>query len=496
MRIAQNSSFRSNRIFCVCSRAFRAIVPLRNIAALALAGALLSAGVIDAVRAGSFLGDYRAFSCAGSAVLHGENPYAASTLYPCESTLAPLPVYRARDGVALPAPLPGYALAAFALFALLPPGGGALLWMLLLALAIYVAVRSLDGLEIPMYLSACAFAFPIAAVSLPFGEVVPIALAACCAAGAALRRRRFNQATAWMMLSMIEPHVGFAIAVAFFVLPQTRVRALIGGLVLALGHLLVLRDAAASYFVHVLPQLALAELPRTSQYSLSWVVAQLGMPANAALALGSVSYGCGLLAASVVTWLLVRRFGALELFALIPPAFAVVGGSFMHLAQSAFAIPAALVLRRYAPPRMQGALTVAVLVLAIPWNVVSETPWLLGFVPLVLAVLAVWLLDATAIVALAVALLGTLGGGALLVLRVRAVYARAVTVPHLDPALAVANWANWIAKNDSASGAGIWVPKLPTWLALLCVVAAACTLSYEKYRVSVPSKSSPPLAGT
>lgn len=64
----------------------------------------------------SFLRDFRAFYCGGHVLMMGSDPYRVQPLLACENTV----VAGSESGVAIPAPLPGYALATFALFALLP----------------------------------------------------------------------------------------------------------------------------------------------------------------------------------------------------------------------------------------------------------------------------------------------------------------------------------------------------------------------------------------
>src|ERR1019366_3190331 len=59
------------------------------------------------------------FYCAGEAVRTGNTPYLVEPLRSCEHRAAPTEPLQNAGGVE-PAPLPGYALAAFAAFSLLP----------------------------------------------------------------------------------------------------------------------------------------------------------------------------------------------------------------------------------------------------------------------------------------------------------------------------------------------------------------------------------------
>ncbi|MEO6914095.1 MAG: hypothetical protein ABI182_08765, partial [Candidatus Baltobacteraceae bacterium] len=175
----------------------------------------LAIALFDLVPGHIVMGDYRAFYCAGRAVQQHENPYQPTVLSACESERVPAPLFSTKPGEVLPAPLPGYLAAAFVPLALLPFGVSALLFALISILAIAFAIAGLAklGLGSPWVLAAI-FAMPLAAISLPFGELPPIALAGIVLVALAVRRDSRRIVVVGLALAMVEPQVGLAVAFA------------------------------------------------------------------------------------------------------------------------------------------------------------------------------------------------------------------------------------------------------------------------------------------
>jgi hypothetical protein len=88
----------------------------------------------------------------------------------------------------------------------------------------------------------------------------------------------------------------------------------------------------------------LSEVSNEEQYSLTYLAHLAGLGEHAASLLGTLSYVVMLAAGIVAGRLAAARTGAPALLLLVPPAFAVFGGPFIHVQQLAIAIPAALVL--------------------------------------------------------------------------------------------------------------------------------------------------------
>lgn len=412
-------------------------------------------------------------------MLKHESPYAAAPLYACESAHdVPQMFYRAHHGVTLPAPLPGYALVAFVPFAVLPPIASASLWLAVLIASFGVAIVSLRALGIAPAASIPVLALGFGLTALPFGELVPLALAGCCASAAALRRGAHTAAVAWASLAAIEPHVGAALIVALLAYAPTRSRTLVAVAGLGLIDVAATGGASLGYVSHVLPQHALAELARSSQYSLSWILNALGVPAREALAAGAVSYGTALALGVYVARNAARAGYGPHWCALAPAAFVLLGGTFVHLAQMILALPAALLAVRSRRTDVRMLAGSAMLLIAVPWNVIAQTP---VFVPLVaLATFGVTrvALAQSPTVSLRIALASTAACGVLAILRAHAVPAPA-PAPPLDPRLAQYAWGAWIAAHDRIYGPAIWLAKAPTWIGL-GALAAACVRTYEQ----------------
>ncbi len=454
----------------------------------------LLAGIADAARTGSLFGDFRAFWCAGSTVLHGGDPYLASPLYACETSPQPFGLYRAHNGVALPAPLPGYALVPFAALALVPYPVACVAWLAALLLACAWAWRSLAALGAHDVAGAIwVAAAPLALVCLPFGELVPLAVAAICACGAALARGSPWTAAGCACVAAIEPHLGLPLLLALLVPRTTRLPSASAMLALAALDAAVSGAGTVAYFTHVLPQHALAELDRGSQYALSWILHTAGLAPSLALGIASASYALSTASGIWVAAILARRLRAPEMFALVPPAFALFGGAFVHLAQMLAALPLGLVLLPYARGKARWAVGAALVLLAIPWLFIAPHPWLVPFAALVAGGIAFVTLQLPPAIALRVALGAAVYASVAALVRAHVpITAPSAFTPPLDPALAQASWAAWIRLHDGDTSLGTWIAKAPTWLGLTALLACAVSLAREEHEARVGKNEAPP----
>ncbi len=158
------------------------------------------------------LGDFRAFYCGGSTLLHGANPYTAGPLLHCEQVRQPFGLHTARDQVDLPAPFPGYALALFAIFALLPyPIAAAAWFVVLLACTALACAFTARLTERPPYavLTLLAVAFSVAVI--PYGELAPVIFAALTGGALALRRGMNAPLIAALAVIALLPHVALPV---------------------------------------------------------------------------------------------------------------------------------------------------------------------------------------------------------------------------------------------------------------------------------------------
>jgi hypothetical protein len=451
------------------------------VVAFALSTYLRAAATATAGNVGGWvMDDFKAFYCAGSALRSRESPYDSSAIGACEARPVPRPLFTARSGFALPAPLPGYAIVPFALLAALPFPDAALLWLIVLAASAAAAFWLLARLGLgDAWRSAVVFAVPLIAISFTVGEVVPVAFLGVALAAWGARGEASVKSSVVLglgiALSFAEPQVGIAIAIACALL-EPRYTAVVAVVVAALGAISIGAvgiEANIAYVRDVLPAHIFSELPAYFQYSLSWVLNQWGMPAGTALLLGRLQWIAML---ATCAWFartaLAQEHRELAVFG--AAAFAVTGGPFLHLDHTALAVPAALwlVTRR----TQRSVLSIAALVaLAIPF---------LHLVVLVRWVSPVWL------VLFAVAVAGWLGSeygrpavgasmaiGVLLVfaiidvsgLLMRTVSAGTVASTALAPQ---GPWAHFVASHYAFRALPFWLAKLPTWFALIATTAS------------------------
>jgi hypothetical protein len=353
-------------------------------------------------------------------------------------------------------------------------------------LALILAASALKRLTgFPLAVIGAALALSAGTLSLILGQLVPLLLASLCLCADALERGRIRTAALAATAAMVEPHIGLPACLALAIwIPGTRPILAAAGAALAGVSLLTLGLAEnVEYAVRVLPAHALAEIGNEEQYALSPMLFQFGIGAGTARLLGTLSYlvsiSLGIAAAKRVA----GRLAAPAAIALLPPASALVGGTFLHVTQMSVAIPILLLIAARSP-RSRTLAGTGVLLLAVPWGVFGQ---LVAMLPLVGAVVTF----------LAIALLGAplryaaLGG----VTAIAFVAALMNATPGSSPdpagaALAVADGkllaeASWAAAIDAGRHGNILVSdiaKLPTWAALGAMVVCATSLAAGERR--------------
>jgi hypothetical protein len=419
--------------------------------------------------------DFGAFYCAGAAVAEHHDPYRTEPLRTCENALRGFPPGR---GVlfAVPAPLPGYALAPFVLASRLPYplAAGVFVTLLVASFALTVVLLGrLCDLQVEAIFAAL-FLQGLYAVFL--GQIVPIVGAAAVAAAYFVTRGRDRAAAFAAALTMLEPHLGLPVCLALFVARPRGRTVLAGcGAAFALGSLALLGlDTNLEYAREVLPAHALSEISNQEQYSLTYLAHLAGIGERAAGALGTASYFVMLVAGIVAGRIAAARTGMPALLLLVPAAFVVFGGPFVHVQQLAIAIPAALLLSA-ARARTAGWCSLAVMLLAVPW---ATTGFLILNLPIVAGVtfvlalaafgpspLRAGLASAAALVFL-VALIGSMAG------------IPAPAVGPIDPgqgaALAEDGWRHYYMDvSFHSSVLPYLVAKVLGWFGLTLIVLAA-----------------------
>ncbi len=460
-------------------------------------------------RGNVFLYDFKAFYCGGQVVLHGADVYRLEPLLSCERTLGGLPSYGA------PVPLPPYDLGPLALIALFPFSiAKALLGVLELAavLGIAYAMKRLSVLPYAVALGVAFFGVGYEAEK--YGQITPFAIAFIALAAVWIREKRYLPAAIAVCASLIQPQFGApAVIGAFLLLPAVRVPivAFIAGL-FAIGLPFGGIGGAVEY-ARLLPLHALAEDVFAPQYSATFVAHQLGASDATALALGSACYAVML--AFGLALVCVARKATLETGAavLLPAAFSVLGGSFIHAHQIAVAVPAATTPKQH---RATSALTSLGLAwLICPWMVLANVPlsksvMLTAIFALITVALATYFLNRAAFgsrgavgIAAACALVALVTFGALHATRPPGdVHLAPVTVPAADltpDTLGPTAWGAGIRQLNAESAApgtraydwDNWYIKIPTWLGLVLILGSAtCDLiALKRVPESYPSPS-------
>jgi len=433
----------------------------------------------------AFFGDFRAFYCAASALAHGANPYAAAAIYPCESSPMPFGLYQATPGVAVPAPLPGYALAALLPLTLMPYVPACAFWLVLVLFTFFFAARALAQLlAVPFDRALWTLAAGFAVISVPFGELGTVIVAALLWMAGAIRRDAWTQAAAAAAVAAILPHVALpALLGAFFFIPQMRARLFIAGIALIAldvaggGH-----GIALAYVRDVLPAHARSEIGSTAQYGLTWMLHALGAPDRLAIAGGEYSYAFMTLLGLIAGRAMMKRTGDRAYAILLPPAFAVFGGTFMHYTQIMIAIPAALLIARHGSGRARAAACTAILLLVVPWAWVLGQPVLVPVYAAVCGFVAAALLRFSVSAALRVSLCAALLSAVIVAAGAHfgsglPAHAHGIA---FQGGLAQSSWEAFVRSQRASTGAVWWIAKAPTWLGLLALTLSCAHVLVKK----------------
>jgi hypothetical protein len=442
--------------------------------------ALLGAGALyDLSRLGDAaplhrLYDFQDFYCAGAALDARADPYRYEPLHGCEHAVNTTPAYRTDPNRIVPAPVPPYDLPPFALVARSTfPAARALMASAIVA-AFVLAVAGLALVGVPLDIAALGLAFPAGYLLLDAGQIVPFALVALIWCGVALRRGNDVLAGILGAFVLVEPHLGLPVVGALLVaVPRSRVAVIATGLcLLGIAELTVGNAIVAEYAALVIPAQAQAETSYLYQYSLTYLLATLHVPADWARVLGDVSYVVTALLGIAWARRLAPALRQRALLVYVPAATILLGGSYMHMIDLAMAVPAAAVLAVTLPESRRRTAAIALVLLSVPWIAVWITKKLLLATLFVVAVLLARLVG------------GTLAIGAFCVIAL-VVYGFELHPPAGFSALTPLSPPNALAENAwSAYAAQLrsdtweWLAiKTPTWSALIAmffVMAKTC----------------------
>lgn len=431
----------------------------------------------------SLLYDFRAFDCAGLVASTQADPYRAEPLRRCEHAAGSFQAGLAK--LAVPAPLPGYALVPFAALGRLPFPLAAAFWIAFSLLGFTAAGFALGRMShLPGRIVWTTLALSAGFLSLSLGQLVPLALGALCVAALALERGRYVTAAAAAWIAMIEPHVALPALIGLAVFaPRTRIPLGIGLAIALIASIALLGIGTnLEYLRAVLPAHAASEITNEEQYSLAYLLHGLRFPDFAALFVANLAYLFAAGGGVYVAHRIVSRGAPRSLLVLVPAAFAVIGGPFVHVQQMAFVLPAALVLAG-SVARGTRALGLALLLLAIPWGTSLQLLSLLPLVALATALLAHDVLRARPLFA---AIAGLLAAAFVVVLAMGLVARpdpsaalRAVSDGRL---LAEASWNAYMRTSFHSNVALFALAKAPTLAGLALFLAVALRAAFAQRR--------------
>ncbi len=423
--------------------------------------------------------DFPDFYCAGAALKSGASPYTYEPLRTCEHRVNSGAsfrgaLFRANRSVAIPAPQPPFDFLPFRALALLDVPRARIIDAIAILIAVILCAVALARLEVPLDVGLAALALSTGYVELNTGQIVPFALLALVLCGLALARRNDVAAGVAAALSAIEPTLGVPVVAAVLLFaPRARAAVLLTVALLAIVSVALLGPAGTvAYLARVLPAHAAAEIHFPYQYSFTYALAYLGVPAAIAQPAGALSY-VGL--AVVGLWLgarAARALGRRELLVFLPALCAVTGGAFVHQEELCFALPAALVMAVASQGRLRSAAAAAVCLLSVPWIAVWGVKQLFAASILLCAFILARLRVDLRVALLALACIAA------------TIYAFELRPPHLPVPLQTAQtvygpneiaqraWRDYVEGRSSHDF--LWFAiKLPTWLALIALLAAA-----------------------
>ena len=326
--------------------------------------------------------DFRAFYCAGAALDHGADPYRVEPVRSCERDALATAGFGFAQRDVLETPYPPIAIAAIGLLGFLPYRIAVELWLTIgiasLAAAI-VATGRLTGLR-PIFITLALIA-SLGFASFYYGQPVPLAVAGLTLAALAARREHGVWVAAGLVLASVQPHLALPawIGAAAFV-PAARKPLAIAAAAIAAIALVFYAQLTFEYLRIVLPSHARAEIANFDiQYGLSSLLLYAGMPITWAMRLGTLSYVAMLGVGAYVARALVRRFDDPAFAILTPAALITIGGTYLHGHQIAVAIPFAFLLwsrlRSTGGVAQRLVLATAICALAVPWNIMADRPW-------------------------------------------------------------------------------------------------------------------------
>jgi hypothetical protein len=245
-----------------------------------------------------------------------------------------------------------------------------MLWQALLWSCVFLAALAVRACTHSSFtVIATALFFTGGYIASLNGQLAPVALAGIALSGYFLSRRRHALAAISLTAAMCEPHVTSAAVLALLIFAPAARAATVLGLCL-LGALTFMTTGIVQtreYFHDVLPLHISSEIPHVGQYSLTHLLHVFGASDTWAVIGGTGSYALMLIAGVIVAGRLRDALREDIVLTTVPVAFALIGGSFVHIWQIAAALPAAFILHDRLP-HCRKPLVAAILLLSMPWS--------------------------------------------------------------------------------------------------------------------------------
>lgn len=450
---------------------------------LACAAAIAVLWAIDVARHGMLFADFRAFWCAGSLLLSNHDPYAQVPLYACESRPQPFGLFVASDGIAVPAPYPGYVLAAFAFFALLPFPVAALLWCALSIGALVVAARIVAaGVNVSWMRILAILGVVFSVVAVVYGEVAPLVLGGVAVAMWAMRGKKWWIACGAFVVLATLPQIAIPVwLAAALYCKEMRWKLVLAAVGLALvdfgaggAHV------AIAYVARVLPAHALAEASRTSQYGTTWIFTALGAPPGSAVRFSDLLY---VVAVAVSLWMVRPRVRTDDSqLVSLPILCAIAAAPFIHFSGVLLVIPSALAVLFDAEPRTRTALSFALAAVALPWLSILDEPALLAALACVAFFVSRDLARRSIPVAFRSTAAAALFGGIVLTVAAHGGPALNEHGAAMTTSIAQSSWAKYV---ESSFGSVWWIAKGIAWFGLWTLTL--CSVLRRPHEEHVPA---------
>lgn len=427
--------------------------------------------------------DFQAFYCGGSALRDRADPYRTHPLIDCEHRQTNGTAAQLGPGVVLPAPQPPYDLAAFALFSYLPFQIAKGVWGSLIALGLVATLFSTAQFtRAPIGTVVAAFLMSLVMPSLGFGQLFALFSAAACAAALCAAREQWLLAGVAASASLIEPHLGLPLCISL-ALWNRRCMLSIAASVFVLAILSLVTagpQQTIEYITVILPLHGLAEITSDWQLSLSAILYGAHVPAKEALQAGTASYVLLAAVGIALGRTLTARLRDGSFIVLVPMAFTVIGGSFIHVTEIFAAVPLALMLLARASQHYKGVLLTALILLAVPWMTAlyPGNPLAFAIVDALVVFYLLWENVGNKIGAAAIPALVTyflLRTAQRLMYSSSAASAHPVVHDRIDATYAQAGWQMWNQSALSSGAAITWLLRAPSWIGL-CLLAGSCVL--------------------